>query len=150
MTLCYLDIFRRSSTWSPSGSHQPSLRTVSSRRTTSIGRRDCRMIGRRNIRLPGHAGTVLVSRGSSQNFRPCRMINHCQAGLHATDKQTIINLNPIHTADCRVESRRSSDALRGVYLNSRLVHDDCRHDTTRLRCRQICSDSSRLSPTVAD
>ena len=29
----------------------------------------------------------------------------------------------------------------------RRVRSDRRHDATRLRCRQICSDSSRLSPT---
>ena len=56
--------------------------------------------------------------------------------------------------------RRRRDAtvelscVGGVYTNSRLAHDDCRrvpsqrrHDATRLRCRQICSDSSRLSQT---
>jgi len=54
--------------------------------------------------------------------------------------------------NCRVESRR-----RRV-LNSQLAHDDCRrvvrshrrHDATRLRCRQICSDSSTLSLTSCE
>jgi len=55
--------------------------------------------------------------------------------------------------NCRVELRRRQRCV----LNSQLARDDCRcvrshcrHDATRLRCWQICSDSSRLSPTSCE
>jgi len=79
LVLDHLDICRRSSTWSPSGPHQPSRTTASSHRMTSSGcgwRAGCH----RSIHL-GHAGRVLVNRGSLPSYLPCRMTIHYRAEL---------------------------------------------------------------------
>ena len=55
--------------------------------------------------------------------------------------------------NCRVESRQRWCCEH----SSQLAHNDCwqvrshrRHDATRLRCWQICSESSKLSPTSCE
>ena len=81
--------------------------------------------------------------GSAASLSSCSFCsdNEFYKSQYTTPSPTRLN--------CRVESRRR------CVLNSQLAHHDCRrvrsrrrHDATpRLRCWQICSDSSRLSPT---
>ena len=70
--------------------------------------------------------------------------------VRMTDKAQYTPPTPTRL-NCRVASRRR------CVQKSQLAHDDCRrvrshcrHDATRLRCRQICSDPSRLSPTSCE
>jgi len=83
----------------------------------------------------------------------------CVFGLGCRCDELISQLNPIHTADAKV--MRLSSWVASVFwlvalceLNSHLAHDEChrvhshrRRHSTRIRCPQICSDSSTLSPT---
>jgi len=70
---------------------------------------------------------------------------------HTVDRNTQYTPPTPTRRNCRVESHRRCEQ------NSQLAHDDCRrvrshrrHGATRLRCWQICSDSSRLSPTSCE
>ena len=97
--LCsHLDIFRRSSIWSPSEPHRPSPRKASSRRRRSIGYDWRTMTGRsshrrrrRLRRRRGHDGTVPTSRGSSPSYRPFRTTTRVLDQLPAhSDTVTVV------------------------------------------------------------